>query len=570
MGNPGVVPVAISDFIFSAISEEAGLVGSIAVILLVAILLMRGLRVAFCAPNPYQRSLASGVTIYLAAQSLLIIGGNLRLFPLTGVTLPFVSYGGSSLLTSFASLLILLLVSHQPDDEPAGLPDSRPYLVLGAILLVGLLAAALFDGWWAVYRSDNLLARYDNPRRSINDRYVIRGSLLDRNDQALISTGGQPGSYTRVINYLPLSPITGYSDPIYGQAGLEASLDGYLRGMEGYPASTLQWTQLLYSQPPMGLDVRLTIDINLQKIADDALGANAGALVLLNARSGEILAMASHPFFDPTRLSTDWAEISKDPGAPLLDRAAQGQYPPGTALGPFFMADSVNLGNTLPNSPNGLDYPSKEGMIHCSSALPTNPTFGAAVSAGCPSPLVDLAQALGPGKTLALFNRLGFYQAPNIPLPVASKPTPDAINHLDQAAIGREYVQISPLQMAMAAATISSDGSLPQPRLTIAVRNPTQGWSVLPPEGGPQRVFTAGTVTNVAALLARADAPLWQTFGGAPNGSSQWVTWYIGGTLPDWQGTPLAVAVVVEQDNSVLAATIGDQLLSRAIGSTQK
>lgn len=569
LGNPGVVPVAISDFIFSAISEEAGLVGSIAIILLVAILMVRGLRVAFCAPDLYQRSLAAGLTIYLAAQSLLIMGGNLRLFPLTGITLPFVSYGGSSLLTSYLSLLLLLQISNQPEDEPAALPNTRPYLVLGSLLMIGLVAAALLDGWWAVYRSDALLARYDNPRRSINDRFVKRGSLLDRNDLAISSTSGSPGSYTRLLNYPPLSPITGYTDPIYGLAGLEASLDAYLRGMQGYPASTLWWSQTLYSQPPPGLDVRLTIDLNMQRIADEALGTNAGAAVLINARSGEILAMASHPYFDPARLSDDWAKISQDPGAPLLDRAAQGQYPPGTVLGPFFMAARISRGEPLPELADGVDYLSKEGIVRCSGLLAANPTFAAAVSAGCPNPLVNLAQALGASETLALFNRLGFYQAPGIPLPVASQPIPPAIDPLEQAAIGRGGVQISPLQMALAAATISSDGMLPQPRLTIAVQSPAQGWSVLPADGAPRRVFVTGTSDRVAALLARTDAPLWQALGGAPNGSNKWVSWFIGGTLPEWQGTPLAVAIVVEQDNSRLAATVGDQLLRTATGNTK-
>ncbi|MDR3574059.1 MAG: FtsW/RodA/SpoVE family cell cycle protein [Anaerolineaceae bacterium] len=140
LGSPGVVPVAQSDFIFASIAEETGFLGMLGMSVLLALAAERGLLIALRAPNLYQRYLAGGVTAYLAAQSILIIGGNLRLLPLTGVTLPFVSYGGSSLLTSFLSLLILYLISSHHDEEPAPLPNPTPYLLISAILLVGFLA----------------------------------------------------------------------------------------------------------------------------------------------------------------------------------------------------------------------------------------------------------------------------------------------------------------------------------------------------------------------------------------------------------------------------------------------
>jgi len=104
LGNPGLVPIPHSDFIFTAIGEESGLVGSLGLILLLTLLCTRGLTIALRASDNFQRILACGLTTYFSAQSILIIGGNLRLLPLTGVTLPFVSYGGSSLVTSFLPL----------------------------------------------------------------------------------------------------------------------------------------------------------------------------------------------------------------------------------------------------------------------------------------------------------------------------------------------------------------------------------------------------------------------------------------------------------------------------------
>ena len=332
MGSPGLVPVAISDFVFVAIAEETGLVGTLGMLALIGFFVARGLRTAMLAPDSFRRILAAGLTAYIGAQSILIIGGNVRLFPLTGVTLPFVSYGGSSLLTSFLALLILLFISSQPEDEPAPLPNPQPYLILAGLIGVGLFGLAIANAWWAVWRGPDILQRTDNARRSIDERYVKRGSLLDRNGTPIDFTLGEIGSYTRNYIYPDLGSITGYTDPVYGQAGLEATLDPYLRGLQGNPASSIWWNHLVYGEPPPGLDIRLSIDLDLQKRADSLLGDRAGAVVLLNAQTGEILAIASHPTFDPSLLDTQAAALLKDPQSPLLDRAAQETYPSGLAL----------------------------------------------------------------------------------------------------------------------------------------------------------------------------------------------------------------------------------------------
>jgi cell division protein FtsW (lipid II flippase) len=332
MGSPGLVPVAISDFVFVAIAEETGLVGTLGLLALIGFFVARGLRTALRAPDSFRRILAAGLSAYIGAQSILIIGGNIRLFPLTGVTLPFVSYGGSSLLTSFLALLILLFISCQPEKEPAPLPTPQPYLILAGLVGLGLFGLAIANAWWAVWRGPDLLQRTDNARRSIDDRYVKRGGLYDRNGTPIDFTLGKIGNYTRNYGYPDLASITGYTDPVYGQAGLEATLDPYLRGLQGNPASSLWWNHLVYGQPPPGLDIRLSIDLDLQKRADTLLANHAGAVVLLNAESGEVLAIVSHPTFDPNLLDQQAASLLKNPQSPLLDRAAQETYPLGPAL----------------------------------------------------------------------------------------------------------------------------------------------------------------------------------------------------------------------------------------------
>jgi cell division protein FtsW (lipid II flippase) len=313
IGSPLLVPVAISDFIYTAIAEETGLIGSLGLIAAIWLILARGLIVALHATDKFRRYLAAGVVTYLGIQSLLIIGGNIRLLPLTGVTLPFVSYGGSSMLTSYIALFLLLTISNTDEAEPAALKDPKPFSMLAGGLALGLAACALTTAWWVLVRGPDLLSRTDNPRRTIADRYVPRGELVDKNNQAINSTDGESGSFVRTYLYPDLAPIIGYTHPVFGQAGLEASLDNYLRGLQGNPSTLILWNQLIYGTPPSGLDVRLSIDLALQSSADQLLGGHRGAIILMNAETGEILVMASHPTYDPNRLTEEGEALSENP-----------------------------------------------------------------------------------------------------------------------------------------------------------------------------------------------------------------------------------------------------------------
>ncbi|MCR4405709.1 MAG: FtsW/RodA/SpoVE family cell cycle protein [Anaerolineae bacterium] len=110
-GYPIFIPVVHSDFAFAAIGEELGLLGTLAVVILFAILVYRGFRAALAVRDTFAALLATGLSTMLGLQALVIMGGTLKIVPLTGVTLPFVSYGGSSLLISFVMLGLLLRIS---------------------------------------------------------------------------------------------------------------------------------------------------------------------------------------------------------------------------------------------------------------------------------------------------------------------------------------------------------------------------------------------------------------------------------------------------------------------------
>ncbi|WP_129632942.1 FtsW/RodA/SpoVE family cell cycle protein [Candidatus Oscillochloris fontis] len=114
MGVPAIVPAIHTDFIFTAIGEELGLAGTLAVLIAYVLLIFRGFHIALAIPGRFrgfEQLLAVGLTTIIAVQTIIILGGNLRLIPLTGITLPFISYGGSSVLINFLVVGLLMRIS---------------------------------------------------------------------------------------------------------------------------------------------------------------------------------------------------------------------------------------------------------------------------------------------------------------------------------------------------------------------------------------------------------------------------------------------------------------------------
>ncbi len=558
LGSPGLVPVSVSDFIFAAIAEELGFLGATFIILLIILIIYRGVKIASTSQRSFHRYLALGVVFYFGFQSILIIGGNIGLLPLTGVTLPFVSYGGSSLIVSFSAVLILLTISQRTTTPEQSTSKKTPrYILVSSFLIIALLveiiASSLHSFW---FRSD-LVSRNENPRWVIEDRYVARGQIMDRENRTIIQTVGDIGSYQRDSNYIPLYPIVGYTNSIYGQTGIESSMFDYLRGYLGYAYPDQFWKELLYNQPPEGLDVRLTIDLDFQRNADDLLNSQIGSVILMNARTGEILAMASHPYYDGRILEETWEDLIQDETAPLLNRATQGLYPPGSSLLPFILTTQLELTQSYAHPEER--FPSLSEDIKCAQN-PEELTWKSLTANGCLSAQVALGDLTGTSSLINLFEDLRFYASPQLHLEVAQIEV-DGITDEDAFLRGEQALNISPLQMALAASALTNQGRMPAPRIVNGYQDPNGNWITLPKLGESYQALSSESAQAVVSLLRVSGSPYWATTAWSQTEDGDSITWFIGGTTSDWQGQPLIAVVLLEGDDPGLAEDIGTSLL---------
>jgi peptidoglycan glycosyltransferase len=124
LGSPTKIPAVTTDFIFAAIGEELGLIGTTAIITAFLLMVGVGLRIAIQARSDFEKLLACGLTVIVGVQSFIILGGVTRLVPLTGITLPFVSYGGSSLLANYVLLALLLRISSDTVERAAATDET--------------------------------------------------------------------------------------------------------------------------------------------------------------------------------------------------------------------------------------------------------------------------------------------------------------------------------------------------------------------------------------------------------------------------------------------------------------
>lgn len=435
------------------------------------------------------------------------------------------------------------------------------------LLLLAFFSVALLMIVWSVLRAPLLLTRDDNPRLVEEALRVQRGAIFDRNAVLLAhSTQNEVGQAVRHYPIANIGPAVGYYSFRHGAAGVEDGFNALLSG-----AGENSWDAFrrrLMHQPRQGKDVQLTLDAVYQQTADALTAQYNGALVLLQLPSaatpvGQILALVSHPGYDPNLLNTNFDTLVADSAAPLLNRAAQGQYQPGLALQPFILAAAAGRG--LIELADEVTDPDDGVLINgqtrqCLTRPPEEATWRDVLLHRCPGPMRQLGADLGAERLDALFTSFGFTEVISLPLNTETAVS-ETVENPELAAIGQDTLTVTPLQMARLWAALTTNGRLPTLQLVTAVTDANGEWQPLSPSPAERAsLFATAASRSVRQTLPANDAITEYSVLAlaGPGGSTN--AWYMGTVQKN--GRYFVVVLILENVSDVTpAAEIGRRLL---------
>jgi len=405
---------------------------------------------------------------------------------------------------------------------------------LQLVLLSGFMVVALTLGYWQFFRQDELLARATNPRTAEEARRVVRGRILDRTGKTLAENvptddGGSKRSYP----VDGVATVVGYHSERFGNSGLEDRYDEYLRGTRSANPFDTLWSSLLH-QPTVGSELTLTLDSRVQQAANEALGGKPGAIVVLDPKTGAVLAMASAPTFDSGSIDADWEALLADPARPLVNRATQSVYTPGSTFKLVTAAAALDLGIVDPRArfrcvdPIQIDGLTVDCRNHAhlaevdfreAFAWSCNRTFAlTALELGTPKlALADSMKAPFPwqtsvGTAAQRFDDYAkrFWIGRAVPFELGTEAGqlkgggewyPSL---LAQTGFGQGELATTPMQMALVAATVANGGAVPAPFVAQETRAPGGAISTLNRPGGTlgqaMSSRAAGTLSEMMVL----------------------------------------------------------------------
>jgi len=428
-----------------------------------------------------------------------------------------------------------------------------PFHRLGLIIAAGFLALALASGYWAYWEQASLTARADNFRWRLAEQDVRRGDILDRHGVRLATTTGEAGDLQRRYPYPALAPVLGYVSLLYGVAGIEASADDVLHGVLAAEA----W----FAPPTPGGEVRLTLDLRWQQLADQLLAQHNGALIVLDASTGELLALASHPTFDPNEIDAQWERLAADARAPLLNRATQALYQPGGALQPLVLAAALQtevVALDAPLSQEATPLHLGPTTLSCLYSTEANVyTWREAFHFHCPQPFAVLGEQLGARRLDQLFANARFYDAPEVALPALAAAHPSPTTTAALMAIGQSDLTLTPLHLALVTAAIAREGRMPVPQLISATRRAGGEWQAMPLAMQPVTVFAPEAARTVKALMNNGHSAL-----ALADAAGHQLAWFSGFT--PFTDARYVVVVLLEDGDWAAARAMGEKLLAQA------
>ncbi len=514
------IPYVESDFIFSAISEEMGLLGAAGVLLLYLCFAVRGVCIAARAKDDVSSFIAVGSLAIIVIQAFIIVGGVTRLIPMTGITLPFISQGGTSLICGFMIVAMLM----RAGDEATGLetemkttliPRIEDGGVLGRVVLgkrltlVIMLFCVMFAilvanlTYIMVFEAESLQNRSGNNHTIIKEQKTARGSISTHDGVLLArSVKNDSGTYDREYPAGDLAThVVGYYSTRFGSSGIESSWNNTLQGEENL-ATIGDLINKMAGKTESGNDVKLTIDSSVQSAAQKAISGYSGSCVVLDPTTGAVLAMASSPTYDAENAESVLEQAasqtnSSTRSSELLNRATSSLSGPGSTFKTVTLAGALSAGTTSENtffsSPgtmmignaNVTNYASEGyGYISVKRAfeLSSNTVFG------------QIGVQLGAKSLVETAESFGFNSKVDFDLPVAMSLMPDASEMTEWetawAAAGEpvgEHTspagpQSNVFQMAMVAAAIANDGKIMKPYLVESTSNAngSQAYSASP------------------------------------------------------------------------------------------
>ena len=439
----------------------------------------------------------------------------------------------------------------------------RKHIAVAAVFLLALLGVQiLYLAKLSVWDGDMLSAHPLNTRSALMEQDIQRGRIVDREGCVLAESatdGTRSYPYGRI-----LAPVTGYQTERYGATGVEQTAGQELSGVTLDVAHMGPLRTLLRADA--GYDVRLTVDAALSETAWNALDGRHGAVVVMDAETGAIRAMVSSPSYDPASAAANWDELTARADSPLLNRAAQGLYPPGSTFKTLIADAALTAGVTNPDEvftctgelAIGSDYVLHEshGEVHGQLRLAD------ALRESCNVTFATLALRLGGSGLSSAFERFGIgAELTDAEIPMAKAHVPDLKSlgdgEIAQLGIGQGALLVTPLQMALVADAFANGGRMMQPYLVEQVltadgtplyearpqvwRTATTAERAAVIDGYMADVVAAGTGTAAEVAGVRVTGKT----GTAENASGTDHAWFIGSA--ERGGQKIVVAVLVEE-----------------------
>lgn len=482
-------------------------------------------------------------------------------------------------------------------------PLGGPIVRVAVALSLAFATLAVAVGYWGVVRAPELTRSPYDAAVIAASRSVPRGRILDRTGKVLARNKKDAnGELFRVYAGPAISPVVGYASPRYGRAGLERTYDAELSGLAGDPLRDP--FRKFGSDPYDPKDLTLSLSYDLQRAAARALGDQLGAVVMLDPRTGEVLALASNPYFDanavtnPATAKQAFKALLVDPSEPLLPRATLGRYVPGsvfkivTAIAGLG-SGAVTPATTYPKQPGA----EKDGLVvdgytvrdgHHPETVSRALDLVGATEVSCNIWYALTGMATGGDALTEYARRMGFDDPLPFDLPTAvSQVTggegaaPGGFQddvELANAAYGQGETFVTPLQMALVAATIANRGILMKPHLVTAMTG-DNGTRTIDPERMATVISASDAQAIAVAMQQAVEGKLGQQFTtgarvpGVPTagksgtaelgGTGEPHSWFIGFAPAD--APTVAIAVLVEEGGrgAEAAAPIAGDLMTR-------